>query len=147
MTDTRLTDQQLDEIEARAAALYEYATVADEEGQNALDQLTDVDVPQLVAELRQARARIAELEKARRLEWVRQGVTPHTPRICECGHSHHAHTVPDPHSCFAHGQTCDCPAYRQMSQDDAVAHQVRKQAEYVPAVSPAAAGGVNGQDA
>ena len=80
-------------------------------------------------------ARVAELEEARRLEWVgAHALTPHTPRICECGHSHLAHTVPDPHSCSAHGQTCGCPAYRQMSHDDAVAHVARKQAD--PAACP-----------
>ncbi|HEY9372822.1 hypothetical protein [Streptomyces sp.] len=55
---------------------------------------------------------------------------PHTPRICECGHTVHTHTAPAPHSCFAYGQTCQCPAYRQMSHEDALAHQKRKQAEY-----------------
>jgi hypothetical protein len=68
-----LSSLDLDEIEARAAALYEYATVADEEGQDALDQLTDTDVPALVAALRQERARVAELE-AERAKYV--GVEP-----------------------------------------------------------------------
>lgn len=83
--------------------------------------------------------RIAELEEERRPEWLRQGLIPHTPRICECGHSHHAHTVPEPHSCFAHGKTCPCPAYRQMAHDEAVAHVARKQAE-------SAAAAVGGED-
>ena len=60
MTTTPPLD--LDEIAARAAALYEYATVTDQEGQDALDELTDTDVPALLAELRDSRARVAELE-------------------------------------------------------------------------------------
>jgi hypothetical protein len=51
------TSLDLDAIEARAAALYEYATVDDAEGQAALDQLTGTDVPALVAEIRRLRAR------------------------------------------------------------------------------------------
>ena len=58
------TDQQLDldEIEARAAAVYEYATVTDPEGQTAADQLAGTDVPALVAELRRHRAELAATE-------------------------------------------------------------------------------------
>lgn len=126
---TALTGQQLDDIEAVV--------------RNAAVLGADIDpatAAALLDEARWLRARVAELEKAQRLEWLRQGVTPHTPRICECGHSHHAHTVPEPHSCFAHGKTCPCPAYRQMAHDEAVAHVTRKQAEYAaaPAVSGAA---------
>lgn len=62
------------------------------------------------AERDEARARVAE---------------PHTPRICECGHGHLAHTVPAPHSCFAFGQTCPCKAYRQLPHDEAVAQLAR----------------------
>ena len=62
MTHTPPAEQQLDEIEARAAALYEYATVTDQEGQDALQELTDTDVPALLAALRDSRARVAELE-------------------------------------------------------------------------------------
>lgn len=77
-------------------------------------------------ELEQLRARVAELEEARRLEWVLpQGQNPHTPRICACGHSHHAHTVPAPHGCFAFGKTCPCTAYRQLPHDEAVAQLER----------------------
>ncbi|MCI3246481.1 hypothetical protein [Streptomyces spinosisporus] len=54
------TEQQLDDIEARAAALYEYATVTDPEGQAALQQLTDEDVPGHVAEVRRLRAVVGE---------------------------------------------------------------------------------------
>jgi hypothetical protein len=50
-----------------------------------------------------------------------EAVNPHTPRLCACGHSNRAHTVPAPHSCFAFGQTCPCPAYRQLPHDEAVA--------------------------
>ncbi|MHC3450852.1 hypothetical protein [Streptomyces prasinus] len=72
-----------------------------------------------------AEARVAELEEARRLEWVAQGATPHTPKLCACGHSHHAHRVPDPHSCFAFGQTCPCEAYRQLPHAEAIAQLER----------------------
>jgi hypothetical protein len=47
------------------------------------------------------------------------------PRLCVCGHSIHAHTVPEPHSCFAYGQTCPCPQYRQLLPDEAVAQLER----------------------
>jgi hypothetical protein len=150
MTD-RLTDQQLDDIEARTAAatagpwctdsweIYqgtEYVPGISEwigetcRGATSLDQdradaafvaHARTDVPALLAEVRQLRTRVAELEEERRLEWLAQGTTPHTPRLCACGHSHHAHRVPAPHSCFAHGQTCPCPAYRQLPHDEAVA--------------------------
>lgn len=46
-----LTDQQLDEIEALAAHLYEYADQPEE-----ADTLADVHVPELVAEVRRLRA-------------------------------------------------------------------------------------------
>lgn len=51
------TDQQLDEITARAAHLFEYVTLPTE-----VDQLAGVDVPLLLADLRRARDRVAELE-------------------------------------------------------------------------------------
>ena len=93
------------------------------------------DVPALLAELSAvraerdtaraerdaARARVAELEEERRLEWMVQGTTPHTPRLCSCGHSHHAHAVPAPHACFAHGKTCPCEAYQQLPHKEALA--------------------------
>lgn len=56
---------------------------------------------------RELRARVAELE------------TSIAPRLCACGHSRHAHTVPAPHSCFAFGQTCPCPTYRQLPPNEA----------------------------
>jgi hypothetical protein len=83
------------------------------------------DVKAMAAEIRRLRARVAELEEERRLEWLTQGTTPHTPRLCKCGHSHHAHRVPAPHSCFAHGQTCPCEAYQQLPHDEAVAQLER----------------------
>lgn len=52
---------------------------------------------------------------------------PSTPRLCACGHSNFAHNVPAPHSCFAYGQTCPCPAFRQLPHDDAVAQLKRNQ--------------------
>lgn len=54
-------------------------------------------------------ARVAELEARNR----------RTPQLCICGHSPHAHTAPAPHSCFAFGQTCPCPTYRQLPHDEA----------------------------
>jgi hypothetical protein len=68
------------------------------------------------------RAEVADFKEAQRLDWVHgQDRNPHTPRLCECGHSSHAHTVPAPHSCFAFGRTCPCQAYRQLPHDEAVA--------------------------
>ncbi|MGW2692381.1 hypothetical protein ACWC3Y_11025 [Streptomyces sp. NPDC001296] len=52
-----LTNQQLDEYEALAANLYEYADQPEE-----ADTLCDVHVPALVAEVRRLRARVTELE-------------------------------------------------------------------------------------
>ncbi|MER5902973.1 hypothetical protein ABT150_23185 [Streptomyces mirabilis] len=60
-----LADQQLDEIETRAAHLYEYATLAVEHGpdaQPAAERVIGTDVPALVAEVRRLRARVSELE-------------------------------------------------------------------------------------
>ncbi|MDX2707304.1 hypothetical protein PV350_31280 [Streptomyces sp. PA03-6a] len=68
---------------------------------------------ELLAEVDRLTVRVAELQ------------TPCAPRICECGHSHLAHTIPTPHSCFAFGQTCPCQQYRQLPPDEAVA-QVRR---------------------
>ncbi|MET7429586.1 hypothetical protein ABZT16_11390 [Streptomyces flaveolus] len=53
-----MTNQQLDldEIETRAAHLYEYGTMSSQDGQNALDQLTDSDVPALIETVRRLRA-------------------------------------------------------------------------------------------
>jgi hypothetical protein len=110
----------LDQIEARAAHLYEYVQQPEE-----ADVLAGTDVPAMADEIRRLCARVAELEEERRLEWLAQGTTPHTPRLCACGHSHHAHRVPAPHSCFAHGQTCPCEAYQQLPHDEAVAQLER----------------------
>jgi hypothetical protein len=49
---TAITDQQLDEIDARAATLYEYVEMPDEG-----DILAGTDVPALLAEIRRLRAR------------------------------------------------------------------------------------------
>ncbi|WP_331723398.1 hypothetical protein [Streptomyces atratus] len=64
-------------------------------------------VPLVLAEVDRLRARVAELE------------TSIAPRLCFCGHSRHAHTVPAPHSCFAYGQTCPCPTYQQLPPGEA----------------------------
>ena len=49
------TEQQLDEIETRAAHLHEYALLDDEPMQADADQLTGTDVPLLLAEVRRQR--------------------------------------------------------------------------------------------
>ncbi|MER6350566.1 hypothetical protein ABT186_01615 [Streptomyces sp. NPDC001634] len=64
---------------------------------------------------------LAELAAVRKERDEARAANLHTPRICACGHGHLAHTVPAPHSCFAYGQTCPCPAYRQLPHDEAVA--------------------------
>lgn len=53
---TPLTDRQLDEIEARAAHLYEYAR---QHGDGEGDTLAGEDVPALVDEVRRLRAELA----------------------------------------------------------------------------------------
>lgn len=73
----------------------------------ALESAGLLQSPESAAELEQLRARVTELE------------TSTAPRLCLCGHSRHAHTVPEPHSCFAFGQTCPCPTYRQLLPDQA----------------------------
>lgn len=62
MNTQPLTDHQLDEIAGRAAGLYEYATGLDDAWQDEADQLAGTDVPALLADLRRARDRVAELE-------------------------------------------------------------------------------------
>lgn len=59
------TDQQLDEIEARAAGLYEYAAGLDDAWQAEADQLAGTDVPALVAEVRRQRAELATVTAER----------------------------------------------------------------------------------
>jgi hypothetical protein len=56
-----LTDQQLDEIEARAAHLHEYGDPTDTRTAG-WEELAGTDVPALLAEVRRQRDRIAELE-------------------------------------------------------------------------------------
>lgn len=63
MTTSPPTDLDLDEIAARAAALYEYATVTGYEHQVAADQLTGTDVPALVDEVRRLQAALAREER------------------------------------------------------------------------------------
>lgn len=62
MTDTPLTEQQLDEITTRAAHLHEYATLTDGPLQADADQLTGEDVPVLVAGIRRQRTELAAVE-------------------------------------------------------------------------------------
>ncbi|MCX5598379.1 hypothetical protein OOK29_09540 [Streptomyces phaeochromogenes] len=64
MTDTTpLTSQQLDDIETRAASLHEYATLTDEPFQADADELTGVDVPALLAEVRRLQTGLAAEER------------------------------------------------------------------------------------
>lgn len=62
MTNTPITGQQLDEIEARAARLYERTANIDPNAHPDFGQLTDADVPALVTEVRRLRTRVTELE-------------------------------------------------------------------------------------
>jgi uncharacterized protein with von Willebrand factor type A (vWA) domain len=68
MTD-RLTDEQLDEIAARAAGLYEYATGLDAAWQDEADQLAGKDVPALLAEIRRLQTELAKA--AEDVDWLR----------------------------------------------------------------------------
>jgi hypothetical protein len=61
---TPLTDTQLDEIAARAASLYEYATLDDEPLQDEADRLTGTDVPALLDENRRLRAQLEDQANA-----------------------------------------------------------------------------------
>lgn len=64
------TGQQLDEIEARAAGLYEYATGLDDAWQAEADQLAGTDVPALLAALLDSRTEIEKL-----IRWHREDET------------------------------------------------------------------------
>lgn len=75
---------------------------------------THEDVPELLATLDAERAKVAALEKR-----VAELETSAAPRLCACGHSRLAHTVPAPHSCFAFGQTCPCGSYKQLPPAEA----------------------------
>ena len=65
MTDQPPTEQQLDEIETRAAHLHEYALLDDEPMQADADQLTGKDVPALAAEVRRLRPALTEMTHCR----------------------------------------------------------------------------------
>jgi hypothetical protein len=90
-------------------------------------------VPELLAEVDRLSKRVAELEAA------------HAPRLCACGHSLPAHAAPEPHSCFAHGQTCTCPTYRQLPPAEAWAQLEKNiRASEAHAAEQAAAVGAEG---
>jgi hypothetical protein len=90
-----------------------------------------------------ARRKNEALKKLR--ERVAQLETTHAPRLCTCGHSRPAHTAPEPHSCFAHGQTCTCPTYRQLPPAEAWAQLDKNiRASEVHAAEQAAAVGAEG---
>jgi len=61
MTD-QPTNLDLDDIEARAARLYERTATIDPNAHPDFGQLTDADVPALLDEVRRLRAQVAELE-------------------------------------------------------------------------------------
>jgi hypothetical protein len=65
--------------------------------------------------------RLAELEAINQRCTCGGSITPHTPRMCACGHGARAHTVPAPHTCTAFGHTCPCRGFRQRPHDEAVA--------------------------
>jgi hypothetical protein len=131
MTMTTSETLDLDPIEAHAAELrtrldrknpwpcdneaYWQSTGWRAGTRNALDKLHP---EAMAAEIHRLRDRVAELERL---------TAPRTPRLCKCGHSHYAHTVPAPHSCFAYGQTCPCEAYQQLPHEEAVAQLKRNQ--------------------
>ncbi|MFJ8798463.1 hypothetical protein [Streptomyces sp. NPDC102487] len=106
------TPLDLDDIEARAAHLYEYGDPTDTRTAG-WEELAGTDVPALLAEVRRLTAELAD------------ALRPNTPRLCKCGHSNHAHTVPAPHSCFAFGKTCPCEAFQQLPHDEAVSQLAR----------------------
>lgn len=51
-THQPLTDQQLDDIEERAAAMFEHIDLGNEDAQSEAERLTGRDVPALIAEVR-----------------------------------------------------------------------------------------------
>lgn len=72
MTDPKpLTEQQLDDIETLAAHLHEYATTTIEALQQDADRLTGVEVPALIAEVRQLRTERRRYRTAWRLARTR----------------------------------------------------------------------------
>jgi hypothetical protein len=87
-------------------------------------------VPATVTELRERdRARVLE-QRLANLQAINErcqcgGLTPHTPRICACGHGARAHTVAAPHPCTAVGSTCLCKEYRQLPHAEALAQLER----------------------
>jgi hypothetical protein len=62
MTENPLTDQQLDEIEQRAAAMFEHADLGNDDDQREAEHLSGTDVPALLAEVRRLRAELAPFE-------------------------------------------------------------------------------------
>ncbi|MFJ9101351.1 hypothetical protein ACIRJM_23120 [Streptomyces sp. NPDC102405] len=122
------TEQQLTPAEIRLAQYGERGTWSNATYGDGTEKALHEIAIGLKAEVDRLRSRVAELVEERRLEWqTSHARNPHTPLLCECGHSHFAHTVPAPHSCFAFGQTCPCQAYRQLPHDEAVAQLKRNQ--------------------
>lgn len=75
MTDQTTRPLNLDDIEARAAHLDEYALLADEPLQAEADQLTGEDVPALIAEVHRLQAELADFSgRVNELE----------SQLCEC---------------------------------------------------------------
>jgi DNA repair exonuclease SbcCD ATPase subunit len=97
-------------------------------------------LPGALDRLHQAESEVDRLSKR-----VAELETAHAPRLCACGHSLPAHTAPEPHSCFAHGQTCTCPTYRQLPPAEAWAQLEKNiRASEVHAAEQAAAVGAEG---
>jgi hypothetical protein len=77
-----LAEDQLNDIETRAAYLHEYATLTDVPLQADADQLTGTDVPALLAELRRLRAERDEFcDRVDTLTAVAQGNKRHVQEV------------------------------------------------------------------
>lgn len=57
-----LTEQQLDDIEARAAGMFAHADLGNDDDQREAERLSGQDVPALLAEIRRLNALVAESE-------------------------------------------------------------------------------------
>jgi hypothetical protein len=69
MTTAPLTEQQLDEITARAAAMFAHADLGNDEDQREAERLSGQDVPDLVAEIRRQRTELAP-DRAEAIAWA-----------------------------------------------------------------------------
>lgn len=112
------TDQQLDEIDTRAASLHEYATLTDGPLQADADQLTGEDVPALLAEVHRLREERDELIRQRdqiamdTLKAIAADGEPEPSGTKPCGHDdyHDAHEWADRPHVWCPGIGYDAPA-------------------------------------